>query len=356
MRQPTTKLIQRWIDQGPVTLEKLEDWRREDGWGEDWLAHCEEAMASDAEDLLNLLSKQLSKVEMEILDLTKSRLNGDSTSVLMQKIENSLNLAKDPENRELTLEGRLRMERGLIHVENGDLESARDDLTWAETRLRSVAKASRDHDLALLNKAAFHILADENLMALQAYSEIPRQGEHSPDTVAFSRYGAAQIHAHMGQFSASLRHAWTAHKLALESSLSDLAWVSGTTFLAVGAESIDDEAPSMDEQVKSAKPRDLDAQLPPAQVNTEDYRTVFTACIELWDGEVGGESRQDLMGLLSAALNLQDTDSIAELFIIDAEQFEDAFLVAALLHISTPEESKKWQKRLTDMMILAEPD
>ena len=32
------------------------------------------------------------------------------------------------------------MERGLVHFENGDTEDARDDLTWAETRLKSVAK------------------------------------------------------------------------------------------------------------------------------------------------------------------------------------------------------------------------
>ena len=55
----------------------------------------------------------------------------------------------------MALEGRLRMERGLIRFEEGAMDEAGADLEWAERRLRSVALASRDHDLSLLNRAAF---------------------------------------------------------------------------------------------------------------------------------------------------------------------------------------------------------
>lgn len=352
MRFSTTALITRWIEGGPVTLEQLCEWRDEDGWGESWLPHCEQAYASGEEELLLLLEAELNQVESATFTLTKSRLAGVEASELLQQIKEVLSLAKNPETRDLNLEGRLRMERGLAHIEYGDLEAARDDLIWAEARLRSVAKAGRDHDISLLNKAAFHVLVDEPLMALQVYSDIPRDGEHMPETVAFSRYGAAQLYAHLGQYDAALRHSWVAFSLASDSGLNDLAWVCGTTFLAIGSESLDDNAVAMKLQVEEAKPRSAGEETTETSVMTEEYRSVFNRCLELWDEEVGGNSRHDLMGLLSAALVLGELSEIDSL-LKSPDALDDAFLIAAILQIVDDSESSKWQRRLTSMMTMS---
>jgi len=352
MRRSTTVLIGRWTAEGPVSLERLCKWRDEDGWGESWLAHCEQALASQEEELLRLLEAELNLVEAATFTITKSRLEGVEANELLRQVEAALLLAKNPDSRDLALEGRLRMERGLAHIECGDMESARDDLTWAETRLKSVSKAGRDHDISLLNKAAFHVLVDEPLMALQVYSDIPRDGEHIPETIAFSRYGAAQLYAHLGQFNAALRHAWVAFTLADESGLIDLTWACGTTFLVIGAESLDDSAQAMAIQVEEATPRSVGEENSEPGVTTAEYLSVFHRCVELWDGEVDGNTRQDLMGLLSAALMLDEMDEISDLF-KSPEALEDPFLIAAIMQVVDEEESPKWQHRLTSMMTLS---
>lgn len=352
MRCSTTVLITRWIDGGPVTLEELCKWRDKDGWGESWLPHCEQAFASGEEELLLLLEAELNQVESATFAITKSRLAGIEASELLQQIEEALSLAKNHDTRDLNLEGRLRMERGLAHIECGELDAARDDLTWAEARLKSVAKAGRDHDISLLNKAAFHVLVDEPLMALQVYSDIPRDGEHIPETVAFSRYGVAQLYAHLGQYNAALRHSWVAFSLASDSGLDDLAWVCGTTFLAIGSESLDDNAVGMKLQVEEAKPRSAGEDTTEPAVTTEEYHSVFNRCLELWDGDVGGNSRQDLMGLLSAAMVLGELSKLNSL-LKSPDALEDAFLIAAILQVVDEDASPKWQRRLTSMMTLS---
>ncbi len=352
MRKPTTKLIDKWCKEGPVDLKVLEEWREEDGWST-WLPHSEEAFARGEKDLLSLIEKELSPVQIATLSITKNRLEGTPSEKLLEEVETAIELAKNSDPRDLILEGRLRMERGLAKVECGNLEEARDDLTWAETRLKSVAKASRDHDISMLNKAAFHVLVDEPLMALHVYSEIPRKGPHVPETVAFSRYGAAQICAHLGQYAAALRHSWVSYNLAAESSLEDLVWDAGTTFLAIGAESISSEALPMNEQVENAKPREVDEETPEAEVKVEEYILVFEKCLSIFDGNLSGPTRQDLMGILSGAITLERDDLIFELF-SEPEILEDAFLIAALIQLSPENDREKWQKRLTDLMKISD--
>lgn len=348
-------LIGRWSAERPVSLGQLCKWRDEDGWGESWLAHCEQAFASGEVELLCLLEAELDRVEAATLAITRSRLEGVEANELLLQVDSALKLARNPESRNLSLEGRLRMERGLAQIECGELEAARDDLTWAETRLKSVSKAGRDHDISLLNKAAFHVLVDEPLMALQVYSEIPRNGEHVAETIAFSRYGAAQLYAHLGQYDAALRHSWVAFTLADESGLTDLAWAGGTTFLAIGAESLDDDAQGMKSQVEQATPRGAGEDSTEPLVTTDEYSSVFHRCLELWDGEVGGDSRQDLMGLLSAALILGEITELSDLF-KSPESIDDAFLIAAIMQVVDGDESSTWQHRLTSMMTLSDVD
>jgi hypothetical protein len=154
--------ISRWREQGPVDMETLILWREEMNWNT-WLPLAEAALFLDAAELLALLETVLSPAEKATLSLVRRRMLGDTR--LQQVIEDALDISRHPETRDLALEGRLRMELGLVKYENGDIEGAKDDLTWAETRLKSVALASRDHDLALINKAALHTACGEAIMA-----------------------------------------------------------------------------------------------------------------------------------------------------------------------------------------------
>ena len=163
------------------------------GW-KSWLGIAELGLVMQS-DIVTFLEEKLSPAESKVLDLVKKRIAGE---IDLDSIEEALVVARTPDTRDLALEGRLRMERGLVHFENGQIEEARDDLTWAETRLKSVAKASRDHDISLLNKAAFHLSIDEPMMALHVHGEISRKSGHANETIAISRIQAARIHLAFG--------------------------------------------------------------------------------------------------------------------------------------------------------------
>ena len=105
------------------------------GW-KSWLGVAELGLVMKS-DIVDFLADKLSPAETEVLELVKKRLKGE---VDLDSIEKALVVARSPETRDLSLEGRLRMERGLVHFENGDFEDARDDLTWAETRLNLFPK------------------------------------------------------------------------------------------------------------------------------------------------------------------------------------------------------------------------
>ena len=187
--------ISKWREQGPVDIDMLTMWRDEMNWTT-WLPLAEAAMFLDAAELLALIETVLSPAETATLSLVRRRMLGDTR--LQPTIEAALDVARHPDTRDLALEGRLRMELGLAKYEAGDSEGAKEDLTWAETRLKSVAQASRDHDLSLINKAALHTACGEPVMALTVYSEIPRNGSHADETIALSRLGASRICAALG--------------------------------------------------------------------------------------------------------------------------------------------------------------
>ena len=100
------------------------------GW-ESWLGVAELGIVMDS-DIVAFLEDKLTPAESKVLDLVKKRVAGELD---LDSIEEALKVARSPETRDLALEGRLRMERGLVHFEYGQAEVARDDLTWAETRL-----------------------------------------------------------------------------------------------------------------------------------------------------------------------------------------------------------------------------
>ena len=214
---------------------QLEPMLEKMGW-KSWLGVAELGLVMDS-DIVEYLEEKLTPSETKVLDLVKQRLSGE---INMDSIEEALEVARNPDTRDLALEGRLRMERGLVHFENGEIESARDDLTWAETRLKSVAKASRDHDISLLNKAAFHLSIEEPMMALHVHGEISRNAGHANETIAISRIQAARIHLAFGHMFDAARCAFNAHAHAIIANQIELAVESGAIFVEISSGFISD--------------------------------------------------------------------------------------------------------------------
>ena len=133
-------------------------------------------------------------------------------------------LVRDKKSRDLVLEGRLRMELGLLKIQSNSKESPEVDFEWALRRLSSVSEFSRLHGLAIINKAAYHEKIDEKLMALHLYGEIPLNSDFPLEVIGFSRIGAARILVQINHISDACRHLYNAHNIFLESKNLELAW------------------------------------------------------------------------------------------------------------------------------------
>jgi hypothetical protein len=293
------------------------------------------------------MSTHLSKGEHAVLGLVRRRWLGDTH--LDEAIETALDVVRSPESRDLALEGRLRMERGLARFEAGDSEGAEEDLTWAETRLKSVAKASRDHDLSLLNKAAYHMAQGEALMALQVYGDISRKAGHAHETIAISRLGASRIRQALGHLFDAGRHAWNAHKHAMLASQTQMAIEAGSLFLDLSIGHQSDSAEPMHVQVENAKPLDLEDEPPVLSVHPDDINGVFEWCCEHLHPGWGGSERPDVRAMLTLAHRLERMEHFADLM-NDPEAVEDPMLAAvAQACASTPDETAVWGQRLSEL-------
>ena len=336
--------ISKWREKGPVKNEILEQWKEEMEI-ESWLMIAEAAMFLDAAELLELIQSKLSPAEKATLGLVRRRMLGDNH--LEKAIDDAIQIAKDPETRDLKLEGRLRMERGLSRFEAGDIEGADEDLTWSEVRLKSVAKASRDHDLSLLNKAAFHMATGAPLMALAVYSDISRNSGHANETIAISRLGASRIRASLGHMFDAARHAWNAHAYAIRAHQINMAIEAGTLFIELSLESISADAELMKEQVKKAKPRSADESEPILKVNSKDIDDIFSWCHSMLPESHSGEQRPDLRAMVSIAAKINKLELFAKL-LENPDDIEDSMLVAIVQACIEDDELKsKWNQRLT---------
>lgn len=338
--------ISRWREQGPVDMTTLTTWRDEMNW-DTWLPLAEAALFLDAAELLALLETVLSPAEQATLSLVRRRMLGDTR--LQQSIEQALDISRHPDTRDLALEGRLRMELGLAKYEAGEIEAAKDDLTWAETRLKSVALASRDHDLSLINKAALHTACGEALMALTVYSDIPRNGNHAHETIALSRLGASRICASIGHNFDAVRHAWNAHAHALLANQVGMAIEGGALFLDFSSEAIDDSAERMQIQIENAKPRDAGEEAHELKVHSEDINDVFEWCFSHLPESHAGDDRPDLRAMVSLAHRfdkMQHFDSLLN----NPDGIEDPILVAIVENCIDDAELKSlWNVRLATL-------
>jgi len=316
------------------------------GWTS-WLGVAELGLVLGS-DIVEFLSDKLTHAESKVLELVKMRIEG---VLNIESIEEALVVARDPESRDLAIEGRLRMERGLVNFENGDLDGARDDLTWAETRLKSVAKASRDHDISLLNKAAFHISIDEPMMALHVHGEISRNAGHAHETIAISRIQAARIHLMFGHMYDAARCAFNAHAHAMIAKQVELAVESGAIFVEISAGFIDDEADKFADQIIDAKPPTIEESTPTLQVHPDDINGVLEWCIEHTHEGYSGQERPDLRALMLLTKKLERTELFSEL-LSSPNEVEDAMLAALCASVSVGDQASLWTQRVTDIMTL----
>ncbi len=109
--------ISKWREEGPVSIETAEEWRENHGW-KDWMPIIEAALYLDAAELVELLLPELTPAQRATFDLVRRRMLGDQR--LEDAIDKALEVCRNPETRDLALEGRLRMERGLQRFEKGD--------------------------------------------------------------------------------------------------------------------------------------------------------------------------------------------------------------------------------------------
>ena len=318
------------------------------GW-KSWLGIAELGLVMNS-DIVEFVNDKLSPAEKSVLELVKARLDG---KISLDSIEEALLIARTPETRDLSLEGRLRMERGLVHFELGDIEKARDDLTWAETRLKSVAKASRDHDISLLNKAAFHISIEEPMMALHVHGEISRNAGHAHETIAISRIQAARIHMAFGQMFDAARCAFNSHAHAMIAKQKQLAIEAGAIFVEIASSHIQEDAENFAEQISDSKPLSAGEEAPILAVNSTDINGVLEWCVTNCGDDFTGSERPDLRALILLAKKINRTELFSTL-LSNPENVEDALLAAMCASISEGEDQEAWTSRVTEIMTLSE--
>jgi hypothetical protein len=339
--------ISKWRNEGPVELEVAEQWRSDSGW-KDWMAIIEAALYLDAAELVELILPELTPGQRATFDLVRRRMLGDTR--LEEAIEQALTICRAPDTRDLALEGRLRMERGLQRFERGEKTAAEEDLTWAETRLKSVSKASRDHDLSLLNKAAFHMANGEDLMALQVYGDISRKEYHAHETIAISRIGATRIHARYGHMFDAARNAWNGHAHAILAQQHGMAIEAGSLFLDLTIDYQNEESIRFQQQVEDAKPRDASEDTPELSVHPDDVNGVFSWCMEHLEKTPTGEDRPDLRAMVMMANRLNKFDQM-EWLVTQPEKVQDSMLIAVVLGCNIEESlHNQWTKRLQELM------
>ena len=341
--------ISKWREEGPDDIETVSEWRNEMNWTK-WLPLAEAALFPDAAELLAVIQPELNPAENATLNLVRRRMLGDTR--LETAIEEARAISRAKETRDLARDGRLRMARGLTRYEMGDNEGASEDLTWAETRLSSVASASRDHDLSLINNAAVHIAAGEPLMALATYAEIPRDGVHAHETGAISRRGASRIRAGLGHLFDAALHAWNAHTHAILAHQTNMAVEAGSLFLDFSSQSVDENADRVQYQVLQAKPRGAEDEEPVLKVPPEVIAGVFDWCCAPLPETNAGAVRPDLRAMLSLAHRLNRMDPFESL-LSDPDSVEDPVLAAvAQTWIDDEVVSEAWGVRLATLTSL----
>ena len=102
------RFISKWRSEGPVDDATIELWKDEMSI-ESWLMIAEAALFLDAAELFEQISEKLSPAESATIGLVRRRMLGDNK--LENAIDEAIKIAKDPDSRDLKLEG-----LSLIHI------------------------------------------------------------------------------------------------------------------------------------------------------------------------------------------------------------------------------------------------
>ena len=266
------EFVNNWIS-GQYELEDYESQIKEIDSSHPNLEVAECSLSLGIIDLCDIAKEKLTEAELLVLQLISMRNSGEMDK-MFNNIDKALLLVREKDSRDLILEGRLRMELGLLKVQTNSKDDPRDDFEWALKRLSSMCEHSRLHGLSIINKAAFHEHIDEKLMALHLYGEIPLNGEFPKEVVGFSRIGAARIMMEIGHVADACRHLYNAHEIFKSSKNDELAWHSGFQFLTTAAQYVNLNAKRMVEQSKDATPREIGDEVPKPEINPLDLKEI----------------------------------------------------------------------------------
>ncbi len=266
------ELVNKWLER-PFEREEYNELVKNLETPNPHLEVSECALSLGLDDLFQISSIKLNEAESLVLELITMRNEGN-TDKMFENIRKALELVREKNSRDLVLEGRLRMELGLIKIQTKSEEDPEIDFEWALKRLSSVSENSRLHGLSLINKSAYPEHVDELLMALHHYGEIPLNGKFPLEIVGFSRIGAARILVQMDNITDACRHLYNAHNLFKQSENYELSWHSGFQFLTIGAPYVDISAERMNVQIVNAKPREVGDDKPEVKIHPSDLKDI----------------------------------------------------------------------------------
>ena len=256
------------------------------------------------------------------ISLAENDIDGALTS-----LEECMNRSRTPSTRNPVLEARARMLRGLCRSGLGERIEASADLRWAMDRLNAIDSGSEAHGIAVLNVAAWHRQNGEPVMALATHSEIARENTHVPEIVAVSRQRVAAIHAELGDLAGSIRHHWTAWKIARDTGMSVIAEASCLHIIDLGLANVDAHSERMSVRIENSRPEPRKDPTEPS-IHPTDLKDVTEWIVPRVLSDVSGKQRVD-MQLVVEALNILDSDLI-ERFQEIKDSVQDPVVLEAL--------------------------
>jgi len=235
---------------------------------------------------------RLTSAECILLDVSQNLVENKLENCLIL-LDSCLDLVRRPGTRNRLIEAKARMKRGQVRQMMGDPDSI-SDLNWAMERLNAVEPGGDDHGFAILCVAAFHEERNEPMMALAILSEISTTGNFNEIIVALSRRGAARAYSLIGDYSASIRHYWTAWKIFCIEGNDALSQSCALHCLDLMLSSVSDGAARIDNIIAEASPQPRSVEQP-HPTNPLDISSLLNWLESAIIVDLSGEIRPDLV-------------------------------------------------------------
>ncbi len=239
----------------------------------DVLIIAEQAICEGHTELFEQLSKQLNRIELEIINFRIAQLANDAESA-QQCLAKALEISRNKDSRDHLLEARIRMEWGILRASLGEFNEAGVDLKWAVDRLSSISEGHRWHGIALLNMAEWHQSRGELGMALALHAEISRHGPHLIEIVSISRRRAAEILIEKDHIYSAIRNLWIAHHGFRQTNMIEEAIEAGLHWIDLGLTEVSNAAQDMTTAIENAAPRSAGEAKPRVWVHPDDLKNI----------------------------------------------------------------------------------